>query len=361
MRDSDLFVNIKKHIENNISELQSREIIIFPFGQAGILVKQILNEQYGIQENYIVDNRLSNYNNNILPLDVCMKCCSKNIIVIFTAEKNNNRELLSILREYVRDCDIINVIEPAVTDRPSKYAYFSELREMLSVRKVKTESEFIRIGRNNDGGYMMLNDFHDCKIAYSFGIGDDVSWDNDIAIQDTDVFQYDPTIHNIPYKNDRFHFYRIGISGVDDLSISMLTLETIIKNNGHENINNMILKMDVEGAEWECIESTSEKVFQRFDQIVFELHGLTDENNREKIVSSLKKINKTHQLVWIHGNNCVKAERAEDIIVPDCLEALYLSRQKYCFTPSNVSFPFELDQPNNDNLYDYELGKWGEE
>ncbi len=36
-----------------------KRFVIFPFGERGRQVKQILNQQYGIMEEYIVDNGLS--------------------------------------------------------------------------------------------------------------------------------------------------------------------------------------------------------------------------------------------------------------------------------------------------------------
>lgn len=35
--------------------------------------------------------------------------------------------------------------------------------------------EKIRVGRNNDGGYVMVDDFDGIEAAYSIGINDDVS------------------------------------------------------------------------------------------------------------------------------------------------------------------------------------------
>lgn len=42
--------------------------IIFPYGDVGMQVKRVLNEAYGIQEAYILDNRLCKYNSQIKSL-----------------------------------------------------------------------------------------------------------------------------------------------------------------------------------------------------------------------------------------------------------------------------------------------------
>lgn len=52
---------IKKCIEEKLDQ-GYRDFIIFPFGDVGMQVKHILNEAYGIQEAYVLDNHLCNYN-----------------------------------------------------------------------------------------------------------------------------------------------------------------------------------------------------------------------------------------------------------------------------------------------------------
>lgn len=56
--------SIRKSIENRLSTGQ-RSFIIFPFGDIGMRVKNILNVAYGIAEEAIVDNRLCRYNKKI--------------------------------------------------------------------------------------------------------------------------------------------------------------------------------------------------------------------------------------------------------------------------------------------------------
>lgn len=48
-----------------------REFVIYPFGERGMLVKDILNHRYGVKEKYIVDNVLgmSELNNEIITLE----------------------------------------------------------------------------------------------------------------------------------------------------------------------------------------------------------------------------------------------------------------------------------------------------
>lgn len=51
-------------IEKCLSE-GKKNFIIYPYGKKGKIVKQILNEEYGIDELAIVDNSLSNMEKHI--------------------------------------------------------------------------------------------------------------------------------------------------------------------------------------------------------------------------------------------------------------------------------------------------------
>ena len=126
--------------------------------------------------------------------------------------------------------------------------YYDELQELLRVGKAEG-FELVRVGCNNDGGYIMLDDFGG-GIAYSFGIAGDVSWDKDMASRGYDVYMYDHTIDGLPEDNPRFHWSKLGISDGMTHDGRLKSLEELIASNGHEGKHNMILKMDVEGAEW---------------------------------------------------------------------------------------------------------------
>lgn len=56
--------------------------------------------------------------------------------------------------------------------------YICRIRKLFPIMSVDDEEhKLVRVGKADDGGYIMLDDYADSKIAYSFGIADDVSWD----------------------------------------------------------------------------------------------------------------------------------------------------------------------------------------
>ena len=238
--------------------------------------------------------------------------------------------------------------------------FYNELHKLLHI--AKTENfDLVRIGRDNDGGYIMLDDFKPGGIAYSFGISNDVSFDKDMAARGYDVFMYDHTIEKLPEENNKFHFFRQGIADGTTQDERLKTLEYFITQNNHENKRDMILKMDVEGAEWGFLESVKPETLAKFSQLTFEFHDMSNPSKHEKILSALRKINATHQLIHLHANNNGFYISMGDKNFPDVIELTYILRDKYKFVSDyDVNLPLSLDMLNNTDYPEIILGRWNE-
>ena len=239
--------------------------------------------------------------------------------------------------------------------------YYELLRERLKIKKLVGKN-LVRVGKANDGGYIMVDDFKS-NIAYSFGIAGDVSWDLDMANRGYEIFMYDPTIDGLPQENARVHFFKEGIAGFEFPDKNLNTLESFIKRNGHEDKTNVILKMDVEGAEWSFLATVSSETLSRFDQMVFEFHGLImpkDQSVMNATLACIKKINQTHLLVHLHANNCGSLLILDDkILVPNILELTYVKTSNYeLVDDENISLPIPIDEPNGKNRPEIPLGFW---
>lgn len=184
-----------------------------------------------------------------------------------------------------------------------------------------------------------------------------------MAREGLEIFMYDHTIKGIPQIKEtdiisKFHFFRNGLAASD--SGRLKSFNTLLIENGHMQKNNMILKMDIEGCEWDVLSKIDTKILGRFRQIVMEYHSLDDIANASIMYKALEKINETHQLVHIHANNWGKVYKMDNIIFPEVIEATYLNREDYHFTDSQTEFPGELDESCNGNMHDVYLGKWNE-
>lgn len=249
----------------------------------------------------------------------------------------------------------------AILKDPAVKGYINEVRHLMSVKDVKG-GKFCRIGnQKGSGGYVMLDDIRDKEIFYSFGISADVTWDSYPAeLWDKKVFMYDHTIDGLPYQHKNFIWKKEGICGEDAIGKykDLKALSQILKDNGHEHENNMILKMDVEGAEWDVFSTFAVEELKRFDQITLELHWFWDLNNKDRILKSLENLNKNHQIVHVHGNSFGVAVPMDGYNMPDIIEATWVRKEGREFINSKRFFPTELDVNNDVNYKEIIMGYW---
>lgn len=136
------------------------------------------------------------------------------IIYINIKELVFEKKIIKNISELKENKKLINIIEKKQNFlfQISKYDYISRnlknknksniiniLHSMDVKGKVKT-----RIGNYGDGGYILLDDFNNIKIAYSFGISREISFDKGLADKNIDIFMYDHTISKLPYENPKF-------------------------------------------------------------------------------------------------------------------------------------------------------------
>jgi Methyltransferase FkbM domain len=218
-----------------------------------------------------------------------------------------------------------------------------------------------RVGGPNDGGYVMLDDLDGIGICYSLGVGPDVSWDMEMAERGALVLQYDHTVENAPAMHPNFHHFKIGITHDESLAPGMKRLDTLLHENGHADRDDMLLKIDIEGYEWDSLEVLDTSTFANFRQIVAEFHGmrlLEIESFRQRAHRLFSTIRRTHEVVHVHGNNFAGMYIVKGIPIADCLELTFVNRKYHSFVPCHECFPGNLDFPNDANRVDLIMGSF---
>jgi transcription antitermination factor NusG len=225
-----------------------------------------------------------------------------------------------------------------------------------------------RYGGSYDGGYILAEDLlNKSEIIYSYGVGPDESWitfDRQMAKLKKTVYLYD-NLKNGFWVNDN-PFFVFKSEYVNSKNI----YSHIIENN-HSDKTNMILKLDIEGNEYETLLNCSESLFNHFDQLAIEVHDVVNshlepyylinaDDTKKRWENKLRlfnKLNKFYYLVHMHGNN-----NSFKIIdeVPDVLELLYIRKDKFQKLEKRA-YPFPiggLDYPNNPSQPDIILDWW---
>src|SRR5688572_25717409 len=173
---------------------------------------------------------------------------------------------------------------PAATDtQPAAVApELQQARELLfaELKPVKlTNCELTRFGEANDGGYLLCRNLAtQIASAYSYGIAGYDGWGCEVSKAfNVPVHQYDCFNQKEPVcPGGRTIFHPECIAGARSTDASGRLFDTMqaqLQNNG-DGAKHVIVKMDVEGAEWDSMLKTPEAVFDNIDQMVFELHGV---------------------------------------------------------------------------------------
>ncbi len=218
--------------------------------------------------------------------------------------------------------------------------------------------EKIRLGRDSDGGYVLIDDFSGVGAALSFGIFDDVSWDLDIAQRNIRVHQFDHTIERAPVDNPMFSFHRQRVAATD--GIGAISLNSTVRHFLASS-DRAILKIDIEGDEWAVFHAASVATLARFSQIVCEFHelgGAVTASRSELFLTVLNKLRSIFEVVHVHGNNHQPFVNIADIVLPAVLEVTFANRNYFQFADTDEIFPTPLDRPNDPDLPDMKLGNF---
>lgn len=117
----DYYMYLNKVIEqivDGITADKKDKLVLYPFGQQGMLVKQILNWRYGIKEAFILDAFLCEKNNDIKALDYLREIDTTQYVFLITSDNLDYwDQIRRNLKKYVKEKNIIDLFY----DKPFRY------------------------------------------------------------------------------------------------------------------------------------------------------------------------------------------------------------------------------------------------
>ena len=232
----------------------------------------------------------------------------------------------------------------------------------------KPAIDLIRLGRDNDGGYLVCqSDVVNSDLLISLGIADDWSFEKDFKLKkDVEIYAYDASVNEKVFLKrflkslvkvynpflaiqalntllDYLRFFSqhkihhtkkfVGLNSINNIDFHC-TLSKILDDIQYENI---FLKIDVEGSEYRFLETLISNQ-SRISGLVIEMHDCDVHLNKiENFIMNFQL-----NLVHVHANNHGEV-RLEDGL-PLFLE---LTFSKYCTLEEKPILPNTLDMPNN--------------
>ncbi|MDQ8205600.1 FkbM family methyltransferase [Pelagicoccus sp. SDUM812003] len=217
------------------------------------------------------------------------------------------------------------------------------------LRPVSAEKNLIRLGPSCDGGYLVPDDLKDIYACISPGVSTVSDFEIDCAERGMKVMLADRTVDQPPSNHPNFSFLKKHVGSYNDETY--ITIDKCISLLKPPLNSDLLLQMDIEGAEYETILNISPEGMSKFRIIVVEFHYLDQLWNRPfyRIASRVfEKILSTHACVHMHPNNCRPVFAKQGIRIPPLIEFTFYDRRRIAKAVPTKQFPHPLDADNTD-------------
>lgn len=222
-----------------------------------------------------------------------------------------------------------------------------------------------RLGKNGDGGYVVPMDvLKEVEAVVVFGINDEDSFEKDLANyvdpKKVPFYLCDPFVPYTAAGTNDFTFCSLGLAG--ETKGNMITLPDFLRRYSLEG-KKILLKVDIEGAEWESFASLRPADLQNVVCFIVEFHRLIHLQELPLQNKTFDLLNSAFFLNHCHVNNNGLIFTFDQYLYPDVLECTYVNTS--LIRKSNLSlerrtemYPSILDQANIDVRPDYPIGWW---
>jgi len=231
------------------------------------------------------------------------------------------------------------------TTRLTDYEKLNNL--IFRLHPISSKNDLIRLGPNEDGGYLVPDDLKDIQACFSPGVGITSKFEKDCAELGMKIFIADKSVIQPAEVNQKFNFSRKHIGAISNSEF--MTLDEWVGKSKLDNKSDLLLQMDIEGYEYEVIFSMTQMLLQRFRIIVAEFHHLGQLWNGPFFniaCRAFDKILQSHYCAHIHPNNTSGMTKIFDIEVPKTMEFTFIRKDRIKKSGYQRIFPHPLDFEN---------------
>ncbi len=224
-----------------------------------------------------------------------------------------------------------------------------------------TQLSKLRVGSPNDGGYVLPDLNFSGATLYSAGIADNCDFEMALAERGMSVYMIDGSIDRPPLKNLALNFQSKFLwtvsSGEKFLSVESWFEDK--KTASDESAD--MLKLDIEGSEWQVLAGVTSEQLKPFNVIVVELHwleNLQDSWSMGVMNRALDTLQANFDVIHLHPNNFAGYFVADGIELPRVVEATLIRRGFKVPSLNSSNEKTFLDSPNNPDAPEIYLPDW---
>jgi hypothetical protein len=235
---------------------------------------------------------------------------------------------------------------------PARATSVAEVRALVDrLRPLEPPGGLIRLGAAADGGYLVPDDLRGIVACFSPGVSTLSDFERACADQGIQCFLADRSVDGPAVPHPLFAFERKHLGAMN--GPDTMTLDDWVGRSMPDCSSDLLLQMDIEGAEYETLIAAPERLMRRFRIIVVEFHGLQDLWNKpwfDLASRAFDRLLQFHACVHIHPNNCYPSFRCRGLDMPCVAELTFLRRDRFGTSPPRLvtSLPHPLDRDNTD-------------
>jgi hypothetical protein len=228
--------------------------------------------------------------------------------------------------------------------------------EVIEVLRPKPSPfPLIRIGGNRDGAYLLSDDLQGIKACFSPGVNNRKEFEDELLDKygiESHMCDYssDPEKFRTPLKQPGQTFKKKWLDV--DGSADSISLEEWVKELAPNPKDDLILQMDIEGAEYRNLINTPDSILHRFRIILIELHDIkraceSSQVFNMKLGPLLKHLGKHFICVHAHPNNCGGEFilNGTKLNLPNVHELTFLRRDRWLGVAESDCYPPMLPHP----------------
>jgi hypothetical protein len=216
------------------------------------------------------------------------------------------------------------------------------------LRPVRTNIDLIRMGAEEDGGYLVPDDLAGISACFSPGVDQVASFEAGLLKYGIRSHLADFSVDHVPQGVPVASFTKKFI-GASDNDKFMSLEKWVTSSPEYSSDNDLVLQMDIEGGEYESLLSTPNEILRLFRVATIEFHNIETWGQRDYlslVEATFEKLLNIFHVVHNHPNNAMGIVDMNGFLAPRLFELTLLRKDRVSKIEGFATVPHPLDRPN---------------